>query len=201
MPIPKGTTQVNFTYKNKSYNSKGSCYHDHNFGNENMTKMINHWYWSRAEIGPYTVIASELIAIKKYNSESIVVFNLSKDGETVVDNGENVSLYRTYDKINSITEKPESDKILFIYESEDKKTRYELTLKRENNIIEIKILDGLFKNKIKRGLAKLLSGFTGSYVRMLGTAELKVFKNDIQIDKFESNKAVWELMYFGKPYE
>jgi hypothetical protein len=36
-------------------------------------ELFNHWYWSRAEIGPYNVIASEMIAEKKNNESTIVL--------------------------------------------------------------------------------------------------------------------------------
>jgi hypothetical protein len=44
-------------------------------------ELFNHWYWSRAEIGPYNVIASEMIAEKEFNNESTIVFNVSKTGK------------------------------------------------------------------------------------------------------------------------
>jgi hypothetical protein len=38
-------------------------------GNNSIMELFNHWYWSRAEIGPYNVIASEMIAEKEFNNE------------------------------------------------------------------------------------------------------------------------------------
>ena len=35
----------------------GNGYHDHNWGNIHMKKLMDNWYWCRANIGPYTVIA------------------------------------------------------------------------------------------------------------------------------------------------
>jgi hypothetical protein len=35
-------------------------------------------YWSRAEIGPYNVIASEMIAEKEFNNESTIVLTSQK---------------------------------------------------------------------------------------------------------------------------
>ena len=201
VPVPQGETEIAYTYKGESINLKGSCYHDHNFGNENMTKLINHWYWSRAEIGPYNLIAAELISDKKYDNVPVLVFNLSKDGKTIADEGLNVNLYRTYGNTKNAGKKPLSDKLKFIYKGENEDFSYEYTLEREKNLVDIKILDVMIANKLKRRLAKLLSGFDGAYYRMLGTASLKVYKKDILIEEHTSNKAVWELMYFGKPYE
>ncbi len=201
VPVPQGKTEITYTYKGKTYTSKGSCYHDHNFGNANMADVINHWYWSRAELGPYSVIAAELISVKEYDSEPIIVFNISKKGKTVADEGLNVKLYRTYGKMNSAGERPVSDELKFIYNADKEDYKYVYTLHREKNLMEMKILDALISNKIKRKLAKLLTGFDGAYYRMSGKATLTVYKNDCKTESYTSKKAFWELMYFGKPYE
>ena len=201
VPVPQGETEITYTYKGEEYHLKGSSYHDHNWGNKNMTKLINHWYWSRAEIGPYNLIAAELISDKKYDNVPVLVFNLSKEGKTIADEGLNVDLYRTYGDLKNVGGKPLSNKLKFIYKGESEDFSYEYTLERKKNLVEIKILDALISGKLKRRLAKLLSGFDGAYYRMLGTASLKVYKKDILIEEHTSNKAVWELMYFGKPYE
>lgn len=201
VPVPQGKTEITYTYKGKKYTSKGSCYHDHNFGNANMADVINHWYWSRAELGPYNVIAAELISVKKYNSEPIIVFNISKNGKTIADEGLNVKLFRTYGKMNIKGERPVSDNLKFIYEAKGENYKYEFTLQREKNLMEMKILDALISNKIKRKIAKLITGFDGAYYRMQGLANLKVYKKDCKVEDFSSKKAFWELMYFGEPYK
>ena len=199
VPVPQGKSEITYTYKGKTYTTQGSCYHDHNFGNANMADVINHWYWSRAELGPYNVIAAELISVKEYDSEPIIVFNISKDGKTIADKGLNVKLYRTYGKMNEAGERPVSDELKFIYKSEG--YRYEYTLVRKTNLMEMKIFDALIQSKTKRKLATLITGLDPAYFRMSGTANLKVYKKDILIEEYTSKKAIWELMYFGKPYK
>ncbi|RLD60722.1 MAG: hypothetical protein DRI95_15115 [Bacteroidetes bacterium] len=201
VPVPKGKADITYKYKGKTYTSTASCYHDHNFGNEHMLKLINHWYWSRAEIGPYNLIAAELISDKEFDSEPVVVFNISKNGKTIADNGEAVKLLRSYGKMQAIAKKPLSDKLKFVYETENSDIKYEYSLSRDKTIEEVKLLDALVKSKLKRGLAKMLTGFDGAYFRMSGNANLKVFKKDCLIEQYTSDKAVWELMYFGEPYE
>jgi hypothetical protein len=68
-----------YNYDNNEINTSGSGYHDHNWNNSIM-ELFNHWYWSRAEIGPYNVIASEMIAEKKFNNESTIVLTSQKTG-------------------------------------------------------------------------------------------------------------------------
>jgi len=200
VPVPQGKAEITYTYKGKTYTSEGSCYHDHNFGNANMADLINHWYWSRAQIGPYNVIASELISAKEYDSEPIIVFNISKGGKTIVDEGLNVKLFRTYGLMNDVGERPVSDELKFIYKAENEDYRYEYSLTRKTNLMEVKIFDVLMQSKLKRNLATIITGLDPAYFRMSGTANLKVYKKDILIDEFTSAKAIWELMYFGEPY-
>ena len=164
-----------------------------------MADLMNHWYWSRSEIGPYTVIAAELIGEKDYNNSSVVVFNLSKYGKTVVDDGNNVRLLRSYGKIQAIGKKPLSDELMFIYECEDEEYSYVYTLTKEKNIEETKILDKIGRmSKIQRILIEFLTGFDGAYYRMVGTANLKVHKNGSLVEEYTNTEAIWELMFFGK---
>jgi len=199
VPVPKGEAHVTYTYKGDSVNQTGSCYHDHNWGNRSMIKLLNHWYWSRAEIGPYTVIASEMIAEKKYDKKNIVVFNISRDGKTLADDGKSVTMYQTYGKIHKKLKKDVSDNLLFLYNSEKDSMRYEYYLYRSKNILEADLLASAISNKFLCNIAKLFSGFDGAYFRMTGKTEIRVYKNNKLWETFESNKAVWELMYFGKP--
>jgi hypothetical protein len=72
-------------------------------------ELFNHWYWSRAEIGPYNVIASEMIAEKEFNNESTIVFNVSKTGKQlqIMEN-----IYRTIGKMHPTLDKEVSDNLL-----------------------------------------------------------------------------------------
>lgn len=201
VPVPKGEAEIEYTLKksNKDVKIKGSCYHDHNWGNKNTSKLFNHWYWSRAEIGPYTLIASEMISEKEYNKENVVVFNISKDGKTLADDGSKVKMYQTYGKMHPKLHKDVSDDLIFIYDSPDDPYRYEYYLYRERSLVEIELLATAIKSKFLLCLAKLFTKFDGAYFRMIGKAKIKVYKNDQLIETHESSKAVWELMYFGKP--
>ena len=44
----------------------GVGYHDHNWGNVWLLKVIHDWYWARGHAGPYSVIASYITAHEKY---------------------------------------------------------------------------------------------------------------------------------------
>lgn len=199
VPVPQGEIEINYNYKGSEAKTSGSVYHDHNWGNISMIELFNHWYWSRAEIGPYTVIASEMISEKEFNNDNIIVFNISKGGETVADNGELVTLYRTYGKMHPKLGKDVSDDLIFAYEDPQSGYRYEYSLFRENSIVEADLMSASLGTGFKYRLAKMLTSKDPAYFRFTGKAEIKVYKSDKLIEKYSSNKAVWELMYFGDP--
>lgn len=188
--VPQGEASVSYTYKGKSVDTTGSCYHDHNWGNKSLTELVNHWYWSRAEVGPYTVIASEIIAEKAYGYSSLLVFNLSKDGALVQDNGQNVTLLRVFPLPDETTQKPVSHEIRFVYE--DDRNRYELKL-----VIGKKLVDTYLAQGPMRMLSKVLTGSEAAYLRFTGAASLAVYEGGNLTATFENEAAVWELMYFG----
>ncbi|MFD1552946.1 hypothetical protein DNU06_15920 [Putridiphycobacter roseus] len=199
--VPQGKINASYKYQNETVNTSGSCYHDHNWGNISMVKLFNHWYWSRAQIGPYNVIASEMIADKAFNNDNIIVFNISKDGKTIADNGEQVKLYGTYGKMHPTLNKDISDHLIFIYDNPEDEYRYEYYLFKEKTIVEADLLEAAVGKGLKYGMAKLFTDIEPAYFRFTGKAEIKVYKADQLIEKYASSNAVWELMYFGNPLE
>lgn len=197
--VPKGEMDLEYDFKGEKTETNGSVYHDHNWGNVSMTELFNHWYWSRAEIGPYNVIASEMISEKDFNNENIIVFNISKDGKTLVDDGKKVTLFRSYGKLHPELKKDVSDDLIFVYDDEESGYRYEYTLQRKNTIMEVDFIKSAVGSGLKYHLARMVTSIDPAYLRFTGNAEIKVFKDDQFVEKHTSNKAVWELMYFGYP--
>ena len=103
---------------------------------------------------------------------------------------------------NEVWEKPLSDDLKFLYEPpQDGARRYEITLEREKTLVDADLLATVVKGKLKRGLARLLTGFKGAYYRLGGKATIKVYDGDRFVESYSSPEAVWELMYFGEPHE
>ncbi len=44
---------MDVTYNGEARHLEGSGYHDHNWGNISVLKLIHHWYWGRAKMGDY----------------------------------------------------------------------------------------------------------------------------------------------------
>ena len=201
VPVPTGTVQIDYTYQGTTSSINGVGYHDHNWGNVDMRRLINHWYWSRTQVGPYSIIASEITAEKRFDNDNIVVFNLSKDGQTVADNGDCVTLYRTLAKIkpDTILLKDISDKLVFIYDNPDDPFRYEYYLSNGTTLLQSDLLETAEGGKNESYWRKRLrTGFDGAYFRFAGRAELRVYQGDQLVEKHENNFGLWELMYFGK---
>ncbi len=198
--VPGGLVEMEYTYAGNKHEAKGTCYHDHNWGNKNLVELFNHWYWTRTHIGPYTVIASEMITEDEYNNESIVVYDLSKNGKTIADNDDLVKAYRTHGKMHPKLDKDISDNLLFVYEDPKTNYRYEYSLSRKKTIVETDLLlNALGSKNLKYRLIRCLTGFDGAYFRFTGTSSIKVYEKDKLIESYSGDEAIWELMYFGKP--
>jgi hypothetical protein len=49
---------------------------------------------------------------------------------------------------------------------------------------------------LKRIVARLI-GFDGAYHRFAGKVTIEKFERDVRVERFD-DRAIWELMYFGK---
>ena len=83
--VPQGTVSVDLNIGGKTEHLEGVGYHDHNWGDAPMMKLINHWYWGRAQLGPYTVIACLVTAAERYGLAAFPIFLLAKDGQVIAD--------------------------------------------------------------------------------------------------------------------
>lgn len=197
--VPKGAVKLTYTNEGTTTMAQGAGYHDHNWGNVNMMDLFHHWYWSRTAIGPYNIIAAQMVATKDFGYEPIQVFHLSKNGQTIADDGEQVTLYRSLAKIHPKLKKDISDNLVFVYDNPQDEYRYAYYLFRETTILESDMLEVAVGGRgFVYGLARLLTGFDGAYFRFAGRAELHVYKGDTLIETHKSNQTIWELMYFGK---
>jgi hypothetical protein len=190
--VPKGEVKVKYTIAGKEVSTQGGCYHDHNWGNKGIHKLINHWYWSRSELGPYSVIACQIVPEKKYGNKPVMIACIAKDGEIIADNADKLQLIKS-DPITGLGGKPIYNELLFSYT--DKGQKFELKLNRNRNIMETYLIQQQFQRK----LAKLLLGFNRAYFRITGKAKLSVDINNQTTETYQTDNAIWELMYFGKP--
>ena len=193
--IPEGKATATVTYDNKTVSLQGSGYHDHNWGNAIMLKLMHHWYWGRAKIGDYKVISSWITAEKKYGYKDFDVFMLAKNDKILGDNSNHTLKFLPEDEyIDEVTKKPVYNKVIYEYTTTDNEL-YRITYDRKKDISKHNFVD-LLPPFIK-GLAKII-GFSGSYLRFEGEAIVEKIEDDKVIERACETSAVWELMYFGK---
>ncbi len=177
--VPQGTITARITQNGKQRTVQGHGYHDHNWGLVPMGELIHHWYWGRAQVGPYLVIASTIYGEKKFDSQFINTFLLAKGDKILADKGDN-SQFTAQDIVTETeTGKPVPNTLVFEYRDADQ--HYRLTFRRKRDIMHARFHD-----------AK-----DGSYLRFAGDAMLQVMDENRVVDTYNQT-AIWEEMYFGK---
>mmetsp|Transcript_12831 Transcript_12831/g.19667 ORF Transcript_12831/g.19667 Transcript_12831/m.19667 type:complete len:98 (-) Transcript_12831:237-530(-) len=73
-----------------------------------MLAVRNHWYWTRAEMRPYTVVVADLVGEKEFNYASTQSIFIAKDGKTITDNRDKLQVYRSNTLIQEEFGKPVS---------------------------------------------------------------------------------------------
>ncbi|MBE7018173.1 MAG: hydroxyneurosporene dehydrogenase [Ruminococcaceae bacterium] len=192
---PEGKVEADVSFSEGQLHLEGSGYHDHNWGNISMLKLMHHWYWGRAKIGDYKVISSWITAEKKYGYKDFDVFMLAKGGEILGDNANHTLKFLPEDEYtDSHTGKPVYNKVVYEYETPAGEF-YRIAYKRRGDISRQNFID-LLPAPVRLG-AKLI-GFEGSYLRFEGSATIERLENGIAVESVTEDSAVWELMYFGK---
>lgn len=192
--VPEGNVRADVTMNGKKKHYEGYGYHDHNWGNISMLKLMNHWYWGRAKIGPYTVITSWITSEKQYGYKDFDVFMIAKDGKILTEgkNG-NIQFHPAKVQIEEHTGKPVHDQLLYTY-SDNSGLEYRVSYEKEKFISKERFIDGL--PPVQKFLAKLVK-MNGAYMRFSGKASIECLQNGKPVEAY-SDPAVWELMYFGK---
>src|SRR5437764_740370 len=75
----------------EEHRASGSGYHDHNWGDVPMQTLMHNWYWARASVGAYNVIASYITATAAYGYETQIVYMLARDGKIIADDDAKVT--------------------------------------------------------------------------------------------------------------
>lgn len=193
--IPEGRAVADVTYDGgKALHLEGSGYHDHNWGNISMLKLMHHWYWGRAKIGDYKVISSWITGEKKYGYKDFDVFMLAKGDKILGDNSNHTLKFISESEyIDEHTKLPVFGNVVYEYTTEAGEV-YKISYKREGEIAKQRFSDLL--PPVLRSIARL-AGFTGGYLRFHGTATIEKLENGSVVESV-SDPAIWELMYFGK---
>lgn len=190
--VPRGEAAGTLTVDGETMELSGSGYHDHNWGDISMLKLMHDWYWGRAEVGPYTVITACITATERYGGGSNNVFLLARDGEILAEDGRFVTCTPEDVYIDSHSGKPVANIITYLYD--DGTDRYRVRYERQRDLADVRFID--LAGGWRRFAARL-AGFDGAYLRFTGPVTIERLENGRVAETATEDAAVWELMYFG----
>jgi hypothetical protein len=190
--VPQGTVEATYRVGDVHSTTTGIGYHDHNWGNAAMPKLMHDWYWARGAAGPYSVIASYITAEKPYGYAALPVFMLARDGRLVADDGMDVAFEELGHYTDTETGKPVANVTRYTYTEGDE--RYVVTFTRHTDLVTSRMVDDL---KGPQKIAAKVVGFDGAYLRFAGELRVERYQGG-QLVESHTADALWELMYFGK---
>jgi hypothetical protein len=190
--VPQGSVDVDITVGTHTEHLKGIGYHDHNWGDVAMPRLINHWYWGRAQAGPYSIIASYITAEHRYGGTEIPIFLLAKGATIVADDATKVRFRLEGEHVDQQSGKPVADVV--VYDYTDRDDEYRVSFRRAQTIVDHQLIEEV--SGVKHLLARL-AHFDGSYLRFTGTVQLEHLVGNRTTEDV-SDPGIWELMYFGR---
>jgi hypothetical protein len=189
VPVPFGRARGRISLDGVARDVRGTGYHDHNYGNVAMSRICDSWWWSRTQVGDYTVIGVELVGAKAYGRVKRPVFMVAKGDRLLADDGSKVTLQRL-EPFAHPSGKTVSARLVFRYR--DDALDLSLELRRRKDIYALDLLD--YVPRWKAVLARL-AGFRPWYLRFLGDARLDLVAGGLP--EHHESEAVYELMAFG----
>jgi hypothetical protein len=189
--VPEGKVSVDLDVRGKKEHLHGVGYHDHNWGDVSMAKLINHWYWGRAHAGDYSIVASYIVAEQAYGNAELPIFMLAKAGRIIADDARRVKFHLEDEHLDTKSGKPVANVV--VYEYEDGPERYRVSYHRSSTIVDARLIETVsgFRHLLAR-----LAGFDGAYLRFTGNVRLERFVEGELVEDV-SDPGIWEMMYFG----
>ena len=183
--IPHGTVAGTLTYGGQTHSVRGTCYHDHNWGNIGLNQVMSHWYWGRAHLGEFTAIFVEMTALPAYGSQKVPVFMLAKGSHILTGDGAPLAL-----KVEEMTLHPGRRsyprQVDFTWQGAPGSVHIRL---RQPALIEASSLLGLLP-RWQQSLARLFAN--PFYFRFNADMDLEVDLPGVKA--VEHGKALYELM-------
>ena len=194
--VPLGKVTGTYKIGDEVHEATGRGYHDHNWTNTEIGHLIDHWWWARGEVGPYTFITAHIVATKKYGYRPFHWYMLARDGKPIADDGSKMTFTTHGAQIDEHTRKPMPDAISFDYEDGDR--RYELTLTRQRTLVDYTWID--FAKGWQKTLLKLIR-YPGDYMRFASATSLKCYQAGKLVEQYESTGAFEQISYAHEIHE
>src|SRR5260370_686490 len=139
--VPEGAVTVTYSVGGERHETTGVGYHDHNWGNVGLMKVVHDWYWARGQAGPYSVIASYITAAKEYGFEPIPIFMLTHENVLVGDDPAKVTFERDGVYTDETTGKPVAATTRYTYDAGE--DRYVVSFTRRHDLSASRMIDAL----------------------------------------------------------
>jgi hypothetical protein len=149
--VPQGAVAITYSVSGEQHETTGVGYHDHNWGNAGLMKVVHNWYWARGQAGLYSVIASYITAAQRYGFEPIPIFMLARDNALIGDNAAKVTFEREGVYADEETGKPDAATTRYTYT--DGEDRYVVSFNRNHDLSATRMTDTL--KGVKRVAARL----------------------------------------------
>ncbi len=194
--VPFGKVTATYKIGDEVHEATGRGYHDHNWTNTDIGHLIDHWWWARGEVGPYTFIAAHIVATEKYGYTPFHWYMLARDGKPIADDGSKMTFKTHGAEIDQNTGKPVPDEISFDYQDGD--TRYELTLRRQKTLVAYTWVD--FAKGWRKELLKLIR-YPGGYMRFLAATSFNSYHKGELVEHYEKTGAFEQIFYKREIHE
>ncbi len=169
IPLPRARVEGTIKIHSKTISVKGIGYHDHNWINFNLIKVVDYWHWGRVYSENFTIIYAHIKCNKKMDDYAIKVFMLAKNEDILLSTGE----YELIEENFQYNEKARNNY--------PKTLKFKLSEQNEIilNVNEIIDADHLLSefNPILRFLAKNILKLNPGYFRFNSDFEIKLTHN------------------------
>jgi predicted secreted hydrolase len=176
--VSRGAVDAVLTVDGRTERRSGTGYHDHNWGNIAPRRVLDHWYWSRARVGDYTVVTLMFVSHDKYAKVPLPAVMVAKDGAILASavGAEAVDFANSNVVTHAETGVPVA-------------RRLEYEIAHENARFRVKF-------DHRRDVFTLDFGSAGAYLRFTGDVSIEHHSADGV--STTSGKTLWELLYFGE---
>lgn len=192
--VPQGEVKGTVTLGGHSQTVHGVGYHDHNWGNAAIPDLLHDWYWGRAQVGDYTVIASFITAEERYGRAQFPIFFLAKGGQVLADDGRKVRFSQSTLAWDDETRKAWAPRLT--WEFNDEAHHYRVTFTQRRTLTRASLLAGLSGFPL---LVTRLAELNPAYLRFTGEVTVEELEGDVVTKTTRNTAAVWELMALGRP--
>ncbi|GAB1688582.1 lipocalin-like domain-containing protein [Krasilnikovia sp. M28-CT-15] len=175
--VARASAEVTLTLDGATRHLTGTGYHDHNWGNIAPRKVLDHWYWGRARLGDYTIVALMFVSDEAYDKAALPAFLVAKSGRILTSAvGANAVTCTEGDvSVHGTSGVPVARRLE--YRVVDGDVAYIVTFQHRQNAFMIDF------------------GRSGAYHRFLGDVTLEHFRDGST--ETVRGRTLWELLHFG----